>query len=111
MKSSSNIYKPPDGFYKMIIKNFTWGVMGIILGLIINNSVLVISTIFKIKFLLLQNIIQLILCSFVLALINTLFHYFGWSWQNITPGLFFVFLFFAIQFNFFTNIKNTFISN
>jgi hypothetical protein len=94
----------------MIIKNFTWGALGIILGIIINNSIVLISTLFKIKTLLLQNIIQLTLCSFILALIQRSFNYFGWSWQNITPGLFFVSFFFGIQFNIFTNIQNTYIS-
>ncbi len=91
-------------------KNFTWGAVGIILGIIINNSVAFLSTLLKINVLIMQNIIQLILCSFILALINNLYYYFGWTWQNVTPGLFFVSFFFGVQFKIFTNIQNTYIS-
>lgn len=105
---SSYIYKPIDNFHTMTIKNFIWGLFGIILGIIINNIVIFISTQFKIKFLPLQNVIQLVLCSYVLAIINIKFNYFGWSWQNITPGLFFVSFFFGVQFNIFANIQNVY---
>lgn len=107
--NSSDIYKPIDTFYCMVIKNFIWGLLGIILGIIINNSTIFIYTTYKIKSLLLRNLIQLILCSFILALINTKYNYFGWTWQNATPGLFFVSFFFGIQFNIFTNIQNTYV--
>jgi hypothetical protein len=106
---TSNLYKPIDNFYSMLTKNFVWGALGILFGFIINNIIVFISTLFKIKILLLQNIIHLVLCSFILAGINTLFNYFGWSWQNITPGLFFVSFFFGVQFNIFTNIQNEYI--
>ena len=107
---SSKMYVPEDNFYTMITKNFIWGILGITLGIIINNIVGFISNKLKIKILLIQNTIQLILCSFVLAQINTHFNYFGWSWQNVTPGLFFVSFFFGVQFNIFTNIQSTYIS-
>jgi hypothetical protein len=94
----------------MLSKNFLWGAIGIILGIIINNSVVLLSALLKIKILLLQNIIQLTLCSFILALIQYFFNYFGWTWQNVTPGLFFVSFFFGIQFNIFTNIQTAYIS-
>ena len=106
---SSNIYEPYDSFYDMITKNFVWGLMGIILGVLINNYVVFISNKLQIKNVLLQNIIQLGLCSFVLAQTHMWFNYFGWSWQNITPGLFFVSFFFGVQFNIFTNIQNTYV--
>ena len=107
--NSSDLYKPIDTFYNMVINNFIWGFLGIILGIIINNSTIVIYTTYDIKSLLLRNIIQLFLCSLILALINTNYNYFGWTWQNVTPGLFFVSFFFGIQFNIFTNIQNTYI--
>jgi len=108
--STSNIYKPVDNFYNMITKNVLWGGLGITLGIIINNSVVFISTLLKVKTLLFRNIIQLILCSFILASIHTLFNYFGWSWQNVTPGLFFVSFFFGVQFEIFANIQNAYIN-
>jgi hypothetical protein len=107
----SNIYKPNDNFYIILTKNFIWGALGILFGITINNSVVFISTLFEIKILLLQILIQLILCSFILALINTLFNYFAWTWQNITPGLFFVSFFFGVQFTMFKHIQNTYINN
>ena len=106
---SSAMYKPKYGFYNMLSKNFIWGGIGIILGILVNNSVVFITTLFNIQFLLLQIITHLLLCSFVLALINTLFNFFGWSWQNITPGLFFVSFFFGIQFKLFTKIQTNYI--
>ena len=109
--SKNNLYKPIDNLYSMIIKNFVWGICGITLGIIINNSVIVISKKFKIKHLLAQNIIQLALCSYVLALINCLFNYFGWTWQNITPGLFFVSFFFGVQVKIFSNLQTSYIYN
>ena len=107
----NNKYKPIDNLYTMVIKNFSWGLAGISLGIIINNSVILISKLFKIKHLLAQNTIQLALCSFVLALIHILFNYFGWTWQNITPGLFFISFFFGIQIKIFSNIQTTYIYN
>ena len=107
---TSKLYIPADDFYKMLAKNFIWGIFGITLGIIINNIVGVISNKLKIKTLLIQNVLHLILCSFVLAQIHTQFNYFGWTWQNVTPGLFFVSFFFGVQFNIFRNIQNTYIS-
>ena len=103
------MYKPVDSFYSMITKNFVWGGLGLLLGIIVNNSVVFLSTLFKIKILLLQNIIQLIICSFIIALIHTFHNYFGWTWQNITPGLFFVSFLFGVHSNIFTNIQNKYI--
>ena len=80
--------------------------LGIILGLIVNKTTIFIQNVFEIKLLLIQILLHLILCSFVLALININFNYLGWSWQNITPGLFFVSFFFGVQYSIFTNIQN-----
>ena len=107
---SSKMYIPVDNFYSMIAKNFIWGLFGIVLGIIVNNIIGFMSNKLKIKTLLIQNVLQLVLCSFVLALIHAQFNYFGWTWQNITPGLFFVSFFFGVQFNIFTNIQSTYIS-
>ena len=109
--SRYNVYKPIDNLYIMIIKNFIWGMCGIILGIIINNTVIFLSKVLQINNLLVQNIIQLSLCSYVLALIHSLYHFFGWSWQNITPGLFFISFFFGIQIKIFSNIQNTYMYN
>ena len=107
--SKINIFKPIDNVYTMFVKNFIWGAFGIILGIIINNSVIFISKVLQIQNLLAQNIIQLSLCSYTLALIHSLYHFFGWSWQNITPGLFFISFFFGIQIKIFANIQTTYL--
>ena len=109
MNLSKNLYKPRDPFYIMMIKNFIWGILGILLGIIINNTVILISNIFELKLLFIQITIQLILCAFILALIQYLFNYFGWTWQNTTSGLFFISFFFGIQFDIFDDIQNNYI--
>jgi len=110
MKSSKNLYKPKDSFYIMIMKNIIWGILGIILGVIVNNTVIFICNKFKITILTLQNGIQLFLCAVILAVTQYFFNYFGWTWQNTTAGLFFVSFFFGIQIEIFTNIQNKYIS-
>jgi hypothetical protein len=109
MKTSKNLYKPSDTFNIMTIKNIIWGILGITLGIIINNTVILICHIFTIEILIIQSIIQLILCAIVLALIQYFFNYFGWSWQNTTFGLFFISFFFGIQFDIFRNIRHNYI--
>jgi hypothetical protein len=106
----SDKYKPTEHFYRVVFKSYIWGSIGILLGILTNNSVVLLSTLFNIKALLIQNIIQLFLCSFILALTHVVFSYFAWSWQNITPGLFFVSFFFGVQFNILTNIQNRYIT-
>lgn len=110
MKTSEQLYKPKDAFYIMIIKNIIWGILGISLGVIINNTVIFVCNNFKINFLIIQNIIQLLLCAVILAVIQYLFNYFGWTWQNTTSGLFFVSFFFGTQVEIFTNIQHKYIS-
>ena len=102
-------YKPIDSFPGLLTKNIIWSVLGIILGIINNNIVVIICNTFNIKILFIQNSLQLFLCSLVLTVIQYFFNYFGWSWQNITPGLFFISFFFGIQYNIFTNIQNKYI--
>ena len=102
-------YKPIDSFHIMLTKNIVWGVLGIILGILNNNIIVFLSNIFNIQILFVQNVLQIFLCSFVLTIIQYSFNYFGWSWQNITPGLFFISFFFGIQYNIFTNIQKEYI--
>jgi hypothetical protein len=102
-------YNKKDRFHRLLIKNIIWSVIGIILGVINNNTVVIICNIFNIKILFIQNSLQLFLCSLVLTTIQYSFKYFGWTWQNITPGLFFIAFFFGIQYHIFTNIQNKYI--
>ena len=102
-------YKPTDSFHIMLTKNIVWCILGIILGVLNNNIIVFLSNIFNIQILFIQNVLQILLCSFVLTVIQYSFNYFGWSWQNVTPGLFFISFFFGIQYNIFTNIQKEYI--
>lgn len=105
--SSQNIYKPADNFIYMSAKNFTWGIAGLVLGVIVNDIVVFLNNKLKIKYLFIQNLLHIILCSVLLAAIHSQYNYFGWTWQNLTPGLFFISFFFGVQFKIFTNIQNS----
>jgi hypothetical protein len=115
--SSNNIYLPSDNVYYMIIKCIIWGVLGTALGIIINNITIFILN--NISIFILNNtnyeigifeiVFQFILCCIILSIIHINFNYFGWTWQNTTPGFVFVSLFFAVQYNIFNNIPKLFI--
>ena len=105
----SNQYIPNDGFLKMTSNNIIWSVIGLVLGCIVNNITIAIIQKYKIKNIKIQILIQLFLCSTVLSLLHGKYNYFGWTWQNLTPGLFFVSFFFGTQFKLFTLITNEFI--
>ena len=115
--SSNNIYLPSDNVYYMIIKSIIWGVLGTALGIIINNITIFIIN--NISIFILNNtnyeigifeiVFQFILCCIILSIIHIKFNYFGWTWQNTTPGFVFISLFFAVQYNIFNNIPKLFI--
>jgi hypothetical protein len=103
------LYRPSDNLGMMTLKNAGWGTTGLLFGILINNIIVALSNSLKIKYLIVQNIMQLFLCSLTLATLHTYYHYFGWSWQNITPGLFFVSFFFGVQFKIMLNIQSSYI--
>jgi len=90
----------------MTLYNFVWGILGLTLGISINDIIIIMSDLFDIKILFVQNILQVTLCSLTLAFIQYFNNYFGWSWQNITPGLFFVSFFFGTQFKILNNLAD-----
>ena len=103
----SNIYKQSDHFVKLSTKNLLWGVMGIMLGLITNNVVIYFVEKYKITNNKLKILLHLFLCAIILSFIQIyLSNYFGWTWQNLTPGLFFVSFYFGVQYNIFTLLQN-----
>ena len=102
-------YKPLYDFYHMTLLNVIWGFLGLTIGIFNNNVIVFFSNKFNVTTLLVQNLIQLVLCSSVLSIIHTYFNFFGWSWQNTTPGLFFVSFFFGVQFKMITNIQKSYI--
>ena len=99
-------YTPKDNPLVMTLKNITWGILGLALGISINDIIIIMSDLFDIKILFVQNILQVTLCSLTLAFIQYFNNYFGWSWQNITPGLFFVSFFFGTQFKILNNLAD-----
>jgi hypothetical protein len=105
---SVNMYKPRDNFLYMTQKNFIWGFIGLCTGIIINNIVIYLNNKLKINTLIIQNILQVLLCAIILSSLHSYFHFFGWSWQSKTEGLFFVSFFFGVQFNLLNNIQNTY---
>ena len=107
--ASQSIYIPKKTFIPLTIECILYGMIGVILGTISNNLVVYLSNKLNIRYLFLQNVIQLTLCSIILSAVHVQLNYFGWSWQNITPGLFFVSFFFGVQFKMITNIQNSYI--
>ncbi len=106
-KDINNVYKPNESLSSMAVRNFTWGVYGLILGILVDKTTRVLIKQLNITNQHVQIFLQLILCSIVLALIHTkLNNKFGWDWQNVTPGLFFTGFFFEVQFITTLNMQN-----
>jgi hypothetical protein len=104
-----SMYVPSSTFTRMVGECLLWGTLGLILGVMNNNMIVVITNKLNVESLLLQNTLQLVFCSILLSAIHVNYNYFGWSWQNLTPGLFFVSFFFGVQFKMITNIQNSYI--
>ena len=104
-------YQPSDTLLVMTIKNIIWGVMGLILGIFINDTVIFLSQIFKIKNYFIQNLIQIILCAIILAIMYTQHKYIGWTLNNTLPGFFFISFLFGVQFKLLNNIQRSYMIN
>jgi len=99
-------YNPNLSVSGMAIENFVWSIIGILLGLSINQFCTFMFEKYKITNKIYKIIIQIFLCSIILSYIHVeINNYFGWTWQNITPGLFFVSFFFSVQYNIFNDIN------
>lgn len=107
MSETTVDYSPNISLREMITQNFMWGLAGIALGVVINVFLQLNTFDFAGKYKNeLKLIIQLAVCSFVLAFLHIkVNNQFGWTWQNVTPGLFFVSYFFGTQFATFSNIQ------
>jgi hypothetical protein len=104
--SDINKYNPNYSLMNMSIDNFIWSIIGIVIGIIVNNFTVFIIKKYNIIDINTQSLIQLLLCCFTLSFIQIhINNYFGWSWQNITPGLFFVSCFFSVQYKLFSNLS------
>jgi len=109
-KNSKNNNKTMDKFHIMATKNIFWGILGLGLGITVNDTVIYLSNKFKIKNLFIQNIMQITICAIVVTVLHTNYLY-GWDWQHLTPELFFVSFFFGVQYKLLSNIQNTYIIN
>ncbi len=104
-----NKFEISETVTSMTLKNFVWGFVGILLGMLTNvtSNTIFLNTRTQNKHM--KIIIQLLLCSIVLAFVHVkINNKFGWTWQNVTPGLFFVSFFFGCQYLIFSTIQNTY---
>ena len=90
--------------YDMAVTNFFWSLLGTLFGIAVNNLTLFVTSKLKVTNIYLEILIQMILCSMVLSYTKHQFPYFGWTWQNVTNGLFFVSFYFGTQYKLFSNI-------
>ena len=100
------MFEPEESVVHMVTKSIVWGALGIFFGRISNFITVLVCNVGRINNMVLQNFIQLFVCATILTAIRYLNHYFGWSWQNITAGLFFTAFFFGTQFKIMSNIAN-----
>ena len=105
-----NKYKPTDTLFFMTIKCIVLGILGLFIGVIINDSVVYLSNTFNIKNLFLQNIIQISICSFVLSFLHTKHNMLGWTLQETLPGVTFIAFLFGVQFKILHNIEQHYIT-
>ncbi len=90
-------------------KNLIWAIIGAIIGLVTNKFNWWIEL--HLPHSHISLVLQFICISAVLATTHKYFKEFGLSWQNSTPGLFFVSVCFGVQFTIFQSIQNVWNKN
>jgi len=100
-------YTPQHGFVEMTKMNFVWGILGIVGGLITNNLLVkFFNEYYKNCSTAIKILIETLVCSIILGYVHVnINNYFGWTWQNLTPGLFFISCYFSVQYDLFTNLS------
>lgn len=105
MSTDNDTYNPHETVVSMTSKNFVWALLGLATGLAVNKANSYSTTIVKNKYI--GILLQLLLIAVVLAIIHvSVNNKFGWTWQNVTPGLYFVSVYFGVQFTTFTAIQS-----
>ena len=104
-------YKTFDNAYVITIKCVFWGILGLIIGIVINDAVIFLSNKLQIKNKLIQNILQIVLCAIVVAFLHTSNNFLGWTLHNTIPGIFFIALLFNVQFKLVDNVQRSYIIN
>jgi len=102
-------YKAYDNVYMTTVKCIIWGILGLLLGIIINDTVLYLINKLKIKNKLIQNIIQILFCAISVAVLHSSNNFLGWTLHNTIPGIFFITLLFNAQFKMAEDIQSTYI--
>lgn len=102
-------YKAYDNVYMTTVKCIIWGILGLLLGIIINDTVLYLINGLKIKNKLIQNIIQIVFCAITVAVLHSSHNFLGWTLHSTMPGIFFITLLFNAQFKMDEDIQSTYI--
>jgi hypothetical protein len=90
-------YQVYDNIYIIILKCIILGILGLVLGVIINDIVTYVSHSLNIKNKLALDIIQITLCAIVVGCLHYSHNFIGWTLQNTIPGIFFIALLFDVQ--------------
>lgn len=95
-----------NDFFESVFKSFIYAIFGLILGITVNKLSRKTNKIFKMS--VFMNIfIQLLYCSIVFAIIKKyVSEKFVDNWINKMEGLFFVGVFFGVQYGMFADIQN-----
>ena len=104
-------YKTFDNIYIITIKCIIWGVLGLILGIIINDIVIYLSKILHIRNYIIQDIIQIVLCAILVSFLHTYHKFIGWTLHSTIQGIFFIALLFNVQYKLTKNIEKSYIIN
>jgi hypothetical protein len=98
-KTKYDTYDDDETVTSLTLKNFIWGLVGILLGLVINESCHVFFDVTDILNPNIKMVIQLAVCALTISLIQLKINKeFAWSLEHVTPGLFFVSFFFGTQY-------------
>lgn len=89
-----------------VLKNFTYGVLGVVLGTTINRFCYKFNKRNKPYHKMGRVFLQILLCSIALSRVYGFFPNFGTSWQSTVPGLFFSGFFFNTQYEMFDLIRS-----
>jgi hypothetical protein len=102
-------YTPSHSFVQMSGLNISNSFAGLVSGILINQIGSKLYDSLNITDKNVKIIGQIVLCSIFLAFIHTkISNKFGWEWQSITPGLFFIAFFFGVQYLSFTSIQEVY---
>lgn len=105
---TKNITNSPTPYEStnLFLKCFIFGLLGLVLGLSVNTAATVILKMFKLSRVV-KALLQILFCSAILGLIFANYSKdFVYTWQNEIPGLFFISVFFGVQYTMYTDLQN-----